>query len=44
MEKNSFIFIALRFMTDLVDLIESNRKHGLGRVEDLAKEDRTKVA
>ncbi len=44
LEKNYFIFIALRFGKDLVDLIESNRKHGLSRVEDLAKEDRAKVA
>ncbi len=44
MKKNNFIFIALRVRTDLADLIESNRKHGLSRVEDLAKEDRVKVA
>ncbi len=43
LEENNFIFIAFRFRTDLIELIESNRKHGLSRFEDLAKKDRTKV-
>jgi hypothetical protein len=37
-------FIALRFRSDLVDLIELNRKRSLSYVEDLENEDRTKKA
>jgi len=43
-EKITLQFIALRFRSDLVELIELNRKHSLGYVEDSANEDRTKMA
>jgi len=41
-EKITLHFIALRFRSDLIDLIEPNRKRILSYVEDSANEDRTK--
>ena len=43
-EKITLQFMALRFRSDLVELIELNRKHSLSYVEDSANEDRTKMA
>ncbi len=36
--------MALRFRSDLVDLIELDRKHSQSYVEDSANEDRTNMA
>ena len=41
-EKITLQSIALRFRSDLVDLIELNRKHSLSYTEDTVSEDRTK--
>ena len=43
-EKITLQFMALRFRSELVELIELNRKHSLSYVEDSANEDRTKMA
>jgi len=43
-EKITLLFMALSFRSDLVELIELNRKHSLSYVEDSANEDRTKMA
>ncbi len=43
-EKITLQFMALRFRSGLVELIELNRKHSLSYVEDSANEDRTKMA
>ena len=43
-EKITLQFMALSFRSDLVELIELNRKHSLSYVEDSANEDRTKMA
>ncbi len=43
-EKITLHFIALRFRSDLVDLIEPNRKRSLSYVEDSANEDRANLA
>ena len=40
--KNKFQFLAFRFRSDLVNLIEPNRKPSLSCVEDSVNEDRTK--
>ena len=43
-EKITLQSIALRFRSDLVDLIELNRKRSLSYTEDSVSEDRTKMA
>ncbi len=42
-EKTTLQSIALRFRSDLVDLIELNRKRSLSYTEDSVSEDRTKM-
>ncbi len=43
-EKTTCGFIALSFRSDLVDLIEQDRKCSLSYSEDIASEERPKVA